>query len=190
MKRVHLVTLRVMLVASLLTIGLAAVGSFAFADSAAEIDTQVKTAMERLYAGSPEALEVSKSAKAVMVFPDVVKAGLGIGGQYGEGALLVNGKTIGYYNTVAASYGLQAGFQTFGYAMFMMNEGALNYVNENNGWEFGSGPTIVVIDDGASGSFTTSSAKEDIYVFFFDQKGLMAGLGLQGTKVTKIDPDD
>jgi lipid-binding SYLF domain-containing protein len=188
MRRINLGILRVMLTALLLTIGLAVMSLPAFADSAAEIDAQVKVAMDKLYAGSPEALEFSKTAKAILVFPDVVKAGLGVGGQFGEGALLVNGETIDYYNTVAASYGLQAGVQTFGYAMFMMNDKTLNYLKDSNGWEFGSGPTIVVVDKGASGSFTTSSAKDNIYVFFFDQSGLMAGLGLQGTKVTKINP--
>ena len=188
MKRVNLWIVRVMLTTLLLTMSLAVACLPAFADSASEIDIQVQAAMEKLYAGSPEALEFSKTAKGILVFPDVVKAGLGIGGQFGEGSLLVNGETIAYYNTAAASYGLQAGVQTFGYAMFMMNDGALNYLKESDGWEFGSGPTIVVVDKGASGSFTTSSAKDDIYAFFFDQSGLMAGLGLQGTKVTKINP--
>jgi lipid-binding SYLF domain-containing protein len=188
MRRINLGILRVILTALLLTISFAVVSSPAFADSAAEIDAQVKVAMDKLYSGSPEALEFSKTAKGILVFPDVVKAGLGIGGQFGEGALLVNGETIDYYNTVAASYGLQAGVQTFGYAMFMMNDKTLNYLKDSNGWEFGSGPTIVVVDKGASGSFTTSSAKDNIYVFFFDQSGLMAGLGLQGTKITKINP--
>ncbi len=188
MRRINLGILMTILTTLLLTIAFAVVSSPAFADSAAEIDAQVKVAMDKLYAGSPEALEFSKTAKGILVFPDVVKAGLGVGGQFGEGALLVNGQTIGYYNTVAASYGLQVGIQTFGYAMFMMNDKTMNYLKNSNGWEIGSGPTIVVIDKGASGSFTTSTAKDDIYAFFFDQSGLMAGLGLQGTKVTKINP--
>lgn len=161
-----------------------------FADTAAEIDQEVQLALEKLYAGSPSALEFSKVSKGTLVFPDVVKAGLIIGGQYGEGALLVNGVTIGYYNTVAASYGLQAGAQSFGYAMFLMTDEALNYLQKSEGWEIGVGPTVVVVDKGAAGSMTTSTAKEDIYAFFFDQKGLMAGLGLQGSKITPITPDN
>jgi len=160
-----------------------------FADSAAEIDKEVKLALEKLYAGSPTAVEFSKVCKGILVYPDVVKAGLIIGGQYGEGALLVEGQTVGYYNTVAASYGLQAGAQSFGYAMFLMTDEALNYLQESDGWEVGVGPTIVVVDKGTAGSMTTSTAKEDIYAFFFDQKGLMAGLGLQGSKISKITPD-
>ena len=160
-----------------------------FADTASEIDKEVKVALEKLYAGSPTALEFSKVCKGILVFPDVIKAGLIIGGQYGEGALLLKGETIGYYNTVAASYGLQAGAQSFGYAMFLMTDESLRYLQESSGWEIGVGPTIVVVDKGMAGSITTSTAKEDIYAFFFDQAGLMAGLGLQGSKISKITPD-
>ena len=118
----------------------------------------------------------------------MIKAGLVVGGQYGEGALLIDGKTAGYYNTVAASYGLQAGAQSFGYAMFLMNDGALSYLRKSEGWEIGVGPTVVVVDQGLSRSLTSSTAKDDIYAFFFDQKGLMAGIGLQGSKITRINP--
>ena len=105
------------------------------------------------------------------------------------GALLVDGKTAGYYNTAAASYGLQAGAQSFGYAMLLMTDTALDHLQNSSGWEVGVGPSIVVVDKGAAKALTTSTAKEDIYAFFFDQKGLMAGLGLQGSKITKIEPD-
>ena len=160
-----------------------------FADTAAEIDKEVKAALEKLYAGSPTAVEFSKVCKGILVYPDIIKAGLVIGGQYGEGALLVKGEAVGYYNTVAASYGLQIGAQSFGYAMFLMTDEALLYLQESNGWEIGVGPTIVVVDKGTAGSMTTSTAKEDIYAFFFDQSGLMGGLGLQGSKISKITPD-
>jgi len=159
------------------------------AGSAAEIDKKVAVALESLYAGSPVARDLATIAKGILVFPDIVKAGLVIGGQYGEGALLIGGKTAGYYNTVAASYGLQAGAQTFGYAMFLMNDEALDYLQKSAGWEVGVGPTVVVMDEGLAKSLTTSTAKDDIYAFIFGQKGLMAGIGLQGSKITRIDPD-
>jgi len=89
---------------------------------------------------------------------------------------------------VAASYGLQFGIQKFGYAMFLMNDDAVKHVENSDGWEVGTGPSIVVMDKGAAGGMTTTSYKEDIYVFFFDQSGLMAGLGIQGTKVSRIKP--
>ena len=160
------------------------------AETAAEIDRDVDNAIEKLYSGSATAKELSTVAKGILVFPDVVKAGLMIGGEYGKGALRVDGKTTGYYNTVAASFGLQAGAQSFGYAMIFMTDEALEYLDKSSGWEVGVGPSVVVVDEGIARSLTTTTAKEDIYVFFFDQKGLMAGLGIEGSKITKINPDE
>ena len=96
---------------------------------------------------------------------------------------------MGYYNRVAASYGLQAGAQKFGYAMFFLTQTALDYLTKSKGWEIGVGPSVVVVDEGLARSLTTTTAKEEIYAFFFHQKGLMAGLGLQGSKITKINKD-
>ncbi len=158
------------------------------AKSAAEINREVDQALNHLYATSPAALELSKIAKAVLVFPSIVKGGFIVGGQYGEGALVKGGKKAGYYNTVAASYGLQAGLQKFGYALFFTDEASLKYLDRSEGWELGVGPTIVIVDEGVARNLSTSTAKEGIYAFFFSQKGLMAGLGIQGTKVTRINP--
>ena len=188
MRQFRLCRVKFTLIALLLATALSLAALPAFAASAAEIDKEVALALEKLYAGSPTAREFSKIAKGILVFPDVIKAGLVVGGQYGEGALLIDGKTAGYYNTVAASYGLQAGAQSFGYAMFLMNDGALSYLRKSEGWEIGVGPTVVVVDQGLSRSLTSSTAKDDIYAFFFDQKGLMAGIGLQGSKITRINP--
>ncbi len=159
------------------------------ADTGAEIDREVDIALQKLYASSSIAVELSKLAKGTLVYPDVIKAGLVVGGQYGEGALRVDGKTIGYFNTVAASYGLQAGAQSFGYAMIFMTDDALNYLKNSEGWEIGVGPSVVVVDKGIAKSLTTTSAKDDIYVFFFDQEGLMLGLGIQGSKISRIMPE-
>jgi lipid-binding SYLF domain-containing protein len=159
------------------------------AATSAEIDREVDLALEKLYASSPVAKELAAISKGILVFPDVVKAGLIVGGQYGQGALRIEGKTAGYYNTVAASYGLQAGAQSFGYAMFLMNDDALSYLKKSEGWEVGVGPTVVVMDEGMAKSMTTSTAKDDIYAFIFGQKGLMAGIGIQGSKITRINPD-
>ena len=161
----------------------------ATADTAAEIDRDVENAIQKLYARSAAAKELSTVAKAILVFPKIVKGGLIIGGQYGEGALRIGGKTQGYYSTAAASYGLQAGVQSFGYAMFFMTDEALAYLKKSKGWEVGVGPSFVVVDEGMASSLTTTTAKEGIYVFFFDQKGLMAGLGIQGSKIKEIEPD-
>ena len=158
------------------------------AQKAAELDKKVDEATAKLFAGSEAAKNLSKVAKGILVFPTVKKAGFMVGGQRGEGALRVGGKTTGYYKTTAASFGLQAGGQKFSYAMFFMTDGALEYLKNSKGWEVGVGPSIVVVDEGTARSLTTSTAKESIYVFFFGQKGLMAGLGIQGSKITKFDP--
>ena len=163
--------------------------TLAKADTAAEIDRDVDSALEKLYASTPAAKKLSQVAKGILVFPDVIKAGLIVGGQYGVGALRVKDNTVGYYNTVAASYGLQAGAQSFGYALFLMTEAALDYLKKSSGWEIGVGPSVVLVDEGLASSLTTTTAKDAIYAFFFDQKGLMAGLGLQGAKITQIKPE-
>jgi lipid-binding SYLF domain-containing protein len=125
----------------------------------------------------------------ILVFPDIIKAGFIFGAQHGEGTLFENGRAVRFYRTTAASYGLQAGVQKFGYAMFFMNNDDLNYLRQSNGWEFGSGPSVVIVDEGMARSFTTTSMRKGVYVFTFDQRGLMAGLGLQGSKITPFRPD-
>jgi lipid-binding SYLF domain-containing protein len=158
------------------------------AATAGEIDRSARAGLRKLYDGSPAAKTVGQTAKAVLVFPRIVKGGFIVGAQGGEGALLSRGKTLGYYSTVAASYGLQAGIQKFGYALFFMTDSSLAYLNKSGGWELGTGPSLVVVDTGIAKSLTTTTLRKDVYAFFFDQKGLMAGLGLQGSKITKITP--
>jgi len=159
------------------------------ADTAEGIDSGVKLALKELYGNSAAARDISKVTKGILVFPKVRKAGLIVGGQYGEGALLKEGETVGYYSTVEASYGLQAGAQTFGYALFFVTDSALENFQNSAGFEVGVGPTLVVVDEGMAKSMTTTTLKHDIYAFFFNQKGLMGGLGLKGSKITKITPE-
>jgi lipid-binding SYLF domain-containing protein len=157
--------------------------------SEASINQDVDAALAKLYREVPAAKRLAERAKAVLVFPSVLKGGLIVGGQYGEGALRKVGKTVGYYSTAAVSYGLQAGAQSFGYALFFMTDGALKYLDQSDGWEIGVGPSVVVVDQGMAKTLTTTTAKKDIYAFIFSQEGLMAGLGLQGSKITRIKPD-
>ena len=156
------------------------------AASAEEIDRDVKVSLDKLYNKSHSAKGLSERAVGILVFPSIIKGGFMVGGKYGEGALIKGGKTAGYYNAVQVSYGLQIGLQTYGYALFFMSESAMDWLDKSDGWELGVGPTIVVVDSGASMSTSTTTAKSDIYAFFFDQKGLMAGLGLQGTKISRV----
>lgn len=154
----------------------------------AEITKDAQAALDSLYAKVPGAKALGAQAYAILVFPKVTKAGLGVGGQRGEGALFKGGQAIGFYSTTGASIGLQAGAQTYGYTMFFMNEKALQQLDKADGFEVGVGPSVVVLDEGKAKSMTTTTAKDDVYAFIFGQKGLMAGLGIQGNKIKKIDP--
>jgi lipid-binding SYLF domain-containing protein len=143
-------------------------------------------ALQSLYASQPAAKALSARAKAILVFPTMVKAGFMFGGQIGEGVLLKNGRPAGYYNSVAASYGFQAGIQSFGYALFFMSDDALRQLDQTRGFEVGVGPSVVIVDEGVARSITTSTLTSDVYAFIFDQRGLMAGVGIQGSKITRI----
>jgi lipid-binding SYLF domain-containing protein len=163
--------------------------------TAAEINRDAKKALGILYAKSSAAKTLGEKAKGVLVFPGITKGGFMVGGQYGEGALLKMGESqasaqvwsvTGYYNTVQLSYGFQAGIQKYGYALFLMTDSAMKWIDKSDGWEIGTGPSIVVMDTGAAAAATTTTLQSEIYAFFFDQKGLMGGIGLQGTKISKI----
>lgn len=156
--------------------------------AAAELEAASKAALQQLYASAPLAKGIGPTAHAILVFPKVKKAGLGIGGQYGEGTLLKKGSATAFYKTTGASIGLQAGGQQYGYAMFFMNAKALAELDNAKGFEVGVGPSIVVVDEGMAKTTTTNTLKDDIYAFVFGQKGLMAGLGLQGNKISRITP--
>jgi lipid-binding SYLF domain-containing protein len=157
------------------------------AAGADELVSKSRSALQQLVAQNPAAAACKSKAVAVLVFPEVVKAGLVIGAQSGEGVLFMRGRAIGRYRTVAASYGLQAGVQKYGYALFLMNQKAVDWVNNTRGWEIGTGPSVVLVDKGMARSFTTDTLHSGIYAFTFDQRGLMAGLGLQGSKIMRID---
>ncbi len=158
-----------------------------YAASRAELDASSKKALDKLVAQVPAAKALNAKAVAVLVFPSITKAGLMIGGQYGEGVLWQRGKPVGYYNTAGASYGLQAGAQKYGYAMFFMTKKALDSLNSTEGFEVGVGPSVVVVDSGMAKTVNTNTLTEEIYAFIFQQQGLMAGLGIQGNKITKLD---
>lgn len=184
MRHVHLICVFFMLA---FIAGIVMCENPARAATAEEIDRKVKSTLENLYAKSPAAKALGEKASGILVFPSVVKGGFIVGGQYGAGALLKGGSTAGYYNTVQLSYGLQAGAQKYGYVLFFMSDSAMSWLDRSDGWELGVGPSIVVVDIGVAKAMTTTTLQSQIYAFFIDQKGLMAGIGLQGTKVTKID---
>jgi lipid-binding SYLF domain-containing protein len=159
----------------------------ASAATAEDLDKDSRQALQTLYETEPVAKTLSQSAKAVLVFPNIVKAGLVFGGSYGEGELIEDSKVVDYYNSVTGSWGLQIGAQSYGYAVFLMSDKAIQYVKDTKGWEIGVGPTVVVVDEGVAKNLSTSSLKDDAYAFIFSQQGLMAGVSIEGTKISKIE---
>jgi len=156
------------------------------AASAADLDHSAAQSLKALYRTHPIAEDISRKAKAILVFPNIVKAGLIFGGSYGEGVLEQGTQVIDYYNSVSGSWGLQAGAQSYGYAVFLMTDEALAYLKKSNGWEIGVGPTIVVVNEGVAKNLSSSTLKDSAYAFIFDQQGLMASLSIEGTKISRI----
>ena len=156
------------------------------AATAADLDTEANQTLQTLYRVNPAALAMSKSAKATLVFPKILKAGLVFGGSYGEGVLVDHGHANEYYNSVSASWGWQLGAESYSYVVFLMTDKAVHYLSETRGWEVGVGPTVVVVDSGVARNLTTSTLKDDAYAFITDQQGLMASLSIEGTKISRI----
>jgi lipid-binding SYLF domain-containing protein len=160
----------------------------ASAASASALVDDSNAALQNLYALQPNSFALAQMAKGILVFPKIVKAGFIVGAQTGDGAFYQNGVVTSFYNISAGSYGLQAGIQSFSYALFFMNQGAVNYLASSNGWSVGAGPSVVVLNQGVAKSFTSSTLTQDVYAIPFGQQGLMAGLGIEGSKITHISP--
>jgi lipid-binding SYLF domain-containing protein len=152
-----------------------------------EIDAEVAAALTRLHE-LPNTAPLLRQAKATLVFPRIVSGGFIVGGQYGEGALLRGGRTDGYYAIGGLSLGLLAGAQAAGLAMFFMQESALAALQKADGWEIGTGPSVVALDKGLQANASITTLAEPVYAITFGQQGLMAALALNGTKITKINP--
>ena len=157
--------------------------------AAYQIDKEAKASLNKLLQSNKDARNLKKNARAILVFPNILKAGFGFGVHIGDGTLIdQNGKTMGYYNTFAASYGFQAGIQGFGYALFFMDNESLSYLDSSKGFELGVGPSLVIVKAGFGKVVSSTTLRKGIYAFVFDQMGIMGGAGIQGTKITKIDP--
>lgn len=159
----------------------------AWAGSAAEIDVGVNDTLARFSKEVAGADNFLKGTKGVLVFPKVYKAGVGIGGEYGEGALRIDGKTAGYYSTAAASIGFQLGGQVKSIIILFMQDEALKKFRASEGWKAGVDGSIALVDIGAGRELSTQTIKDPIVAFIFDQKGLMYNLTLEGSKFTKLD---
>jgi lipid-binding SYLF domain-containing protein len=178
-------TLMATAIAAVAALSLAAAPG-ALASSADDLNRDSAQALQSLTQSNKVAADIAHNARAVLIFPNIVKAGLVFGGAYGEGTLSKKGKVVDYYNSVTGSWGLQAGAQSYGYVVFLMNKKAVDYVDTTAGWEIGVGPTVVVVDEGMAKNLSTSTLKEDAYAFIFNQQGLMAGVSIEGTKISRI----
>ena len=157
--------------------------------SGAQIARDSRAARASLFAQNPTARALGRSAKAVLVFPSITRAGFVFGGQAGEGALFRRDGSIGgFFRTTGASWGLQAGVQNFGYALFLMDNNAVRNLDRRGGWEIGSSPSLVIVDRGMASAMNTTTINSGTFAFFFNQRGLMAGLGLKGSRITGISP--
>ena len=156
------------------------------AASAKEIDIKVDGALERFYNEVSSGKKFLEEAKGVLVFPSVIKAGFGIGGEYGEGALRIGGKTVDYYSTAAASIGFQLGAQSKTVIIVFLEKHALKKFHEASGWEAGVDGSVALVTVGAGGSIDTTNIKVPIVGFVFSNKGLMYNLTLEGSKMTKL----
>lgn len=173
--------------------GVSLVGSLAASahaePSAGQLVAESRSALDELYATEPRARFLARHARAVLVFPSIIKGGLIWGGESGDGVLLVGGRPEGFYNISAASFGLQAGGQKFSSALFFMNDRALDYLHDSRGWSIGSAPNIVLINSGETLVASTTNITQDVYIVPFAQKGLMAGIDIHASKITHIHPD-
>jgi lipid-binding SYLF domain-containing protein len=156
-------------------------------DKRAAINHDVDATLSRLYNTVGGSRELVSKARGVLVFPQVVQAGFVVGGQYGQGALRVGGRTEGYYSTAAGSFGLQAGAQSKAIIFCFMNEQALADFRSRNGWAVGGDATVAVVKVGANGNIDSSTATAPVQAFVLTNAGLMAGVSLEGTKVSRLD---
>jgi lipid-binding SYLF domain-containing protein len=158
------------------------------ASTAAQIAADGRHALHDLEEHEPKTRLFAHHARAVLVFPSMIKAGLVFGGESGHGVLFIDGQPVGYYNLSGGSFGLQIGAEKFGLALFFMNDSSLRYLRKSGGFAIGTGPSLALIDKGAAASADTTTLSKDVYAFPFSEKGLMADLTLQGTKITEIHP--
>lgn len=172
---------------ALISVFLLIFASTVSAASREEINAEVRQALRNFQKQTSAGHELSKKASGILVFPSVIKAGIGIGGEFGEGALLVKGKTTAYYNIAAASIGFQLGAQARSQIVLFMNDKVLNDFRKSEGWKAGVDGSVALATLGAGGAIDTETAKQPIIGFIFSNKGLMYNLTFEGSKITRIE---
>lgn len=178
--------------ATLLSLALAMAGLMApvpeaKAATAQSIDIDVDATLQQFYTKVPGSRDLVERAAGVLVFPSVVKAGIGVGAEYGEGSLLIRGRTVAYFNTLSGSIGFQLGVQSRSVIILFMTEDAVNRFRRTKGWKIGVDGSVTIVTVGAGGSLDSNQIKNPVLAFILDAKGLMYNLTLEGTKISKID---
>lgn len=171
---------------ALAALALTAAATATRAEDAAVIDTKVRMALEQMFSQVPGSRDLFNRANGVLVMPEVTKAGLIVGGAYGEGALLVNNATVGYYSVAAASIGFQIGVQQTKHALFFLTQSALEKFRRADGWELGADAEFTVPDEGVNINVSTETANKPVILVVFGQDGLLAGVSMEGSKYSKI----
>jgi lipid-binding SYLF domain-containing protein len=156
------------------------------AASAYEIDVGVDETLDRFFYNIRGAEELARKAVGILVFPSVVKAGFGVGGEYGEGALRIRGRTVDYYNTLSASVGFQLGVQERSVIIMFMTPEALDQFRRTAGWKIGADASVAIVTLGVGGSIDTNKITSPVIGFILDPKGLMYNLTLEGSKISRI----
>ena len=167
------------------TLGLGAASS-AHADTQAKIDKDVAAALVEFHSINAANKSLLQKSAGTLIFPQVTKAGVGVAGEYGEGALLVNGKTVGYYSISAASLGLTLGFAKHGEVIMFMTKDSLDKFTGSDGWSVGADAGITVMKASANGEYDSRTQQKPVLAFVFSEKGLIGDLSLEGSKITKI----
>lgn len=167
--------------------GLLAACSRPEGSSASELVTTSRASLENLYATNPSAKAIGEKAKGVLVFPNIVEGGFIVGGQGGKGVLFERREPVGYYGIGSASIGLQAGAQSYSRAIFFMTDEALRYLKDSKGFEVGGNATFTVADAGIGGDVSTTTARDPIVAFAYGQQGLLGGVSVKGSKITKLE---
>ena len=157
------------------------------AASKAEIDAEVREAIRNFHKHTGAGKELAQKASGILVFPSVIKAGIGIGGEYGEGALLVKGRTVSYHSIASASIGFQLGAQARSQIVLFMNDKALSDFRKSKGWQAGVDGSVALATLGAGGEIDTETARQPVIGFIFSNKGLMYNLTFEGSKISKLD---
>ena len=187
--KIQLALRTLMLLSITLSSACASLGSPSISDPAQdELTDSARRSLHSLYATTPEARELRARSSGVLIFPDILKAGLLVGASGGNGVLFSpqNEHVLGFYNATSLSYGLQAGVQNYAEAMFFTTPDALSYLDDSNGWSVGAGPSVVVMEEGMARDLSSTTLRSDVYAFIYGQHGLMGGIGIQGQKITKL----